>query len=65
MTLTQLNKDSHETPYATQARIRKEIKNNPNLPLKVPDKLTKPDQLVKEATEVLRDENNASVRTEV
>lgn len=56
VTLTLLNDNSRETPLAAQARIRKEIENNPNLPLKVPDKLTNPDKLVKEAREILRDD---------
>lgn len=56
VTLTLLNEDSHETPLAAQARIKKEIETTPNLPLKVPEKLTKPDPLIKEAREILRDE---------
>jgi hypothetical protein len=54
--LTLLNENSHETSFAAQTRIRKEVEANPNLILRVPEKLTKPDVLVAEAKESLNDE---------
>ncbi len=56
ITLIRQNNEGKETLLAAQIRIRKEIESTPNLPLKVPDKLTKPYHLVKEAGESLRDE---------
>lgn len=44
------------SPVAKYFRLKKEIENDPTLPLKVPEKLSKPDKLIIETRRSLRDE---------
>jgi len=50
------NDDYKEHFLSTLARLEKEIENDPNLPLKVPLRLSKPDRLISTANECLTNE---------
>lgn len=53
-----LNKRSleNDSPIGKYYQLKKEIENEPNLPLTVPDKLIKPDKLIIETRQCLRNE---------